>query len=161
MDANAHYSYAEKLMTMNTVIFSNLPIPPSSNNQYCMKKIGGRIRHIRSRELREFRDQMAKYAQQHAEQVLLSRQLVAQWLKTSRPLEIECVFFFHRHRLISKQNKFKKLDVSNRLKAAHDCIAEMLGIDDSAFFRVVGEKALCHDTLNEHFCFEIVQGEGV
>jgi hypothetical protein len=153
------YSFARVHEATNSIIFANLPMPPTSNNQYASLRRGNKIIRVPSTGLRLFKDAMQKYALTCMQQIHASRQLTQSWIRDKKPLEITCVFFFHKSRLISKKNDFKKLDVSNRVKAAHDSIADMLGIDDCRFFRVVAEKALCHESLPESFCFEIIASD--
>lgn len=56
---------------------------------------------------------------------------------------LEFVFRFPEKRLYTKQGEVpKKLDVSNRIKAAEDFITEFLGFDDRHVFKVTAEKII-------------------
>lgn len=56
------------------------------------------------------------------------------------PLHFHVDLGFERSRIISKKGTFKRMDVSNRLKAIHDCFATALLIDDSMFIEVSARK---------------------
>lgn len=156
---NTHYSFAKNLEDSNCVLFTGLPMPPTSNNQYRLCYRGGKMLHRATHQLTRFKELMNKYPLTCASQFMASKQLIQSWKGV--PLEITCVFFFHKSRLINRKGEFKRLDVSNRLKAAHDSICRLLEIDDSQFFRVIGEKAFCADSLDENFCVEIQRAEPV
>ena len=55
-------------------------------------------------------------------------------------LKVDFFFVFKRERLWTKDNRPKKLDASNRIKAASDQLAKFFGIDDKVFFSVSSEK---------------------
>lgn len=135
------------------ITFTGLPLPPTSNNQYSMIRRGSKIFHVPSEQLRKFKDAMKQYPLRYATLYQESRKKAQEWKEKNSPLELRCVFYFHRNRLFTKDNRFKRLDVSNRLKASHDCLSEMLGIDDSSFFRIYAEKTFIDD--DEMFSAEI------
>jgi Holliday junction resolvase RusA-like endonuclease len=117
---------------MEKVVFNSIPMPPTSNKMYSMWRRGSKTYHVPSPELKAFQGKMLSYpiAQEKID-----------WLQTLKgPLSIECFFFFKRERLYTKKEAIKKLDVSNRIKALHDCLCRRLGIDDSLFFEVYAVK---------------------
>jgi len=117
------------------MIFKNVPLPPSSNNQYRSFMSGGRIRHVASQELVAFKKSMEYYWLEHSKELIFARDTFSGY-----PINVSIEFRFLKSRLITKKGSFKRLDVSNRLKAVHDCFASALLIDDSCFVKVSAEK---------------------
>ncbi len=67
--------------------------------------------------------------------------------KTRYRLEFE--FKFPAAKLFTKDERYKKLDLSNRIKVAEDAVCEVLGFDDKAVFEVLATKGPTYDV--EHF----------
>lgn len=139
-----------------SVVLRDLPIGPSSNNQYLLLRRGKKTYHVPSKELTLFKKAMEYYAIKFPTNYLHSKTLIDEWVGANKLLEIYCVFYFKREKLFSKKNEPKKLDVSNRLKASHDSLSKMFGIDDKLFFRVFAEKCVCPDGMEEMMCVEII-----
>jgi len=138
------------------VLLTKLPIPPSSNNQYALVRRGHKTFHVPSKKLTQFQAKMQAYPYTNPDLYLIHKQAIHQWLKEGYPLEIRCLFFFRRDRIFTKKNTVKRLDVSNRIKALHDCLCKLLEIDDSLFFRVTAEKVVSEENLEEMTCVEIM-----
>lgn len=138
------------------VLFTKLPLPPSSNHQYTLARRGQKTYHVASAHLKAFQREMNQYPQTCRDLFLCNQQAIHGWIKEGKALEIRCFFFFKRERLFTKKSVPKKLDVSNRIKALHDCLCRILEIDDSLFFRVIAEKAPCAVGLQEMTCVEIL-----
>ena len=51
-----------------------------------------------------------------------------------RFIHVDTVFYMLRGRILCKDGNPKRNDTSNRIKALHDALAKILGIDDSYFF---------------------------
>lgn len=115
--------------------FVGMPLPPSSNNMYKSFMQRGRIRHVCSLETNAFKCQMRAYWRKESLSVKFAREAFA-----GHPLSVHIEFGFEFSRLLTKKGHFKKLDVSNRLKALHDSIAEALLIDDSCFVCISATK---------------------
>lgn len=139
---------------IDLVLLSGIPLPPSSNNQYCLVRRGNKTFHVPSLELKVFQRNMQSYPHQ-CENFLLGKNKIQGWVKANLPLKISAILFFKRERIFTKKKTPKKMDISNRIKALHDCICELLEIDDSVFFNVSIEKAECHENLKEMACIEI------
>jgi len=137
---------------MEYVLFEDLPMPPTSNHQYISITRRGRTYRVASEELRTFKELMSMYPNIFPD-FKVKFHIVQDWAARKRPLEIRCTFYFKRERLFTKDNRFKRLDVSNRLKASHDSLSEILEIDDSYFFKVVAIKAVTQG--EESFSAEI------
>ena len=123
---------------MNTLSFNDIPMPPSSNKAYKSFVAGGRIRHVCAPDLVAFKRDFSVYCLANHASFAWARQELAG--VPGVELRIDCVFYFKREQLYTLKGKLKKLDVSNRLKALHDCLAEALGVDDSCFMHITAQK---------------------
>lgn len=80
----------------------------------------------------------------HSVEVDQARQLTT--LTGSRQfIHIDTVFFMLSSRILCKDGKPKRNDTSNRLKALHDAIGQILGIDDSYFWSCSCDKVAVDD----------------
>lgn len=122
-------------MQSDSIVFTRVPLPPSSNSAYLSFVRRGVVRHVCSPELVKFKAMMENYFVANMQTVKFARELLP-----GLPLSIDVDLGFKRERLLTKKGHFKKIDTSNRLKAMHDCFARALLIDDSAFIRVSARK---------------------
>lgn len=136
------------------MVFKGVPIPPSSNNQYLMIRARGKILHVPSPELKRFRLAMEHYFLEQSDAVKFAREIFV-----GHPLSIHCAFAFEKSRLVSKKGSFKRLDVSNRLKALHDAFADALLIDDCAFVNISAKKYAVQKEMDEQVTVEIAVAE--
>lgn len=134
------------------VLLRDLPMPPTSNSQYTI----ARGRFIPAKGLKQYKAAMMAWAFKEAANTRVDRRIISEWLGQGLALECRAVFFFYRKNLFTKKQMPKRIDVSNRIKACHDEVAKILGIDDSLFFKISAEKAVCHDNLQETCCIEVV-----
>lgn len=143
-------------------LFANLPIPPSSNNQYalvrraCRQTGKTKTYHIPSVELTQFKKQMKEYPFRDGTNFLLNKHRVREWVGKGHLLEARAYFFFKKEKLLTLKHTPKKLDVSNRIKAIHDSLCDLLGIDDCLFFKVTAEKVVCNPNLEESSWIELL-----
>lgn len=137
-------------MTRAIMVFKGCPIPPSSNNQYRSFVKHGRIIHVSSKELVQFKKDFDAYHLKNLPSFEFAREAFS-----GLPLSIHISFGFERSRLFTKKGYFKRLDVSNRLKAIHDCFARALQIDDSSFVRVSAVKYAVQKAEDEEAHIEI------
>jgi len=120
-----------------TIVFDDIPLPPSSNAAYKSFVRGGKIRHVCHPDLVAFKRDFGLYQLSN----LAAFRLAESVLKEPKGrLGIHCSFFVGSEKLMTKKGKLKRWDVSNRLKALHDCLAEALGIDDSLFMDISASK---------------------
>ncbi len=138
------------------ILLTSLPMPPSSNNQYILVRRGRKTFHAPSKELKQFKTAMLGWAFKEAGKISSDKMALIDWMSSGLVIECRAVFFFHKRILFTKKNSPKKMDVSNRIKACHDEVCKILGIDDSLFFKITAEKAICHDNLQEMCCIEMV-----
>lgn len=119
-------------------VFDGILMPPSSNKAYNSFVRGGRIRHVCAPELVNFKRSFGVYCLLNRALFRVAREGIA-GVKSPR-LWVNCDFYFLQSQLYTKDERLKRLDVSNRLKALHDCMAEALGIDDSLFMEIKATK---------------------
>ncbi len=132
------------------IVLEGIPMPPSSNHQYKSFVRFGRVIHVKSPELVQFKRAFDGWAFQNAKGLQ-----VAQALCEGCAVEVEAFIGFKRSRVYTKVGGYKSLDVSNRLKALHDCLADKLGIDDKAFFSITAEKFCVSDDEEEQVIVRI------
>jgi len=137
------------------VLFTGLPVPPSSNSQYFLARRGQKTYHIPSDELKQFKREMEKYPYLVGPDFVVSKRDIHHWIGEGRNLEIKTFFFFKRERLYTKLGHIKKLDCSNRIKALHDSLCDLLEMDDCLFFKLHAEKIACKEGSNEETWVEI------
>lgn len=126
-------------------------LPPSSNNIY--KTIPGHGRHLSS-AAKQFQLKAMRVIQQEGRAALLN-------LKQNVPYQLHMTFFFPevenkgwfetwtrgpKQGQRKAETRYKRIDLSNRIKLLEDTIASALGIDDCHTFRLIIEKA--HDPKN-------------
>lgn len=104
-------------------------ICPSLNQCYATNFKTGR--RFPSKALGEFKKEFKKLSPPHSGEIsaIQGKRLcliIEMWMK--------------RERIYCKNGKIKKMDVSNRIKPLEDAISDLIGIDDSQFFRVVAVK---------------------
>lgn len=116
-----------------------LPLPPSENELY--RNVPGRGRAA-TRELREWKAKIALWILQHQNEVRQARA----WIREQKQplvIDIQASFVIHRPRLWCKKGNPKRLDASNRIKALHDAVAEILGVDDKHVWGGTFQKVEC------------------
>jgi Holliday junction resolvase RusA-like endonuclease len=122
---------------MTEIILENAPMPPTSNHQYI--PMNGRL--IMGPELRTYKNQEFPYwAMKYRPIINTAKALIAEWLAQGKVFDVEMTVYFEHEKLFTKKNLPKKLDGSNRLKSFHDCLADVLGVDDSYFFNIHVKK---------------------
>lgn len=113
------------------IIFSGIPLPPSSNNMYRNARFGGRTKSL---DFRIWERDFASWALENAQVLNRARELLKSRLKPGKVLAMHPTFFFERSRILSKSGKPKRNDTSNYLKALHDALAAILHVDDCWIF---------------------------
>lgn len=124
----------------NTIIWEKLEMPPSSNNQYILVRRGGKTFHVASGKLKAYQNVMNSYPYRKEKTFKRDQKQILDWIAEGKKLQVDALFFFHKKSLFTLDGRVKKMDVSNRLKALHDALSTLMGVDDSLFFRVVAEK---------------------
>lgn len=117
-------------MDVKQVHLRGLPLPPSVNE---LHRSVGRGRVIKSEKYRAYEHKCTVWMLQNNYQLLPARAM-ARECGPAKFLKIDCMFFMLREQIVSLAQLPKPNDTSNRLKAAHDAIAQMLHIDDKYFW---------------------------
>lgn len=126
------------------IILNDIPIPPSSNHQYNSIIVKGRPVRVPAKEFNTYKKQFAEWFFRNKELVTQARETIRIW---NSPLEVAMYCCFDHSRLITKDGRCKRLDISNRSKILHDLLSDALQIDDSVFVSTPMEKAIA--TTNE------------
>jgi len=48
-------------------------------------------------------------------------------------IKVDRLYYFKPHKIVTKEGKPRKIDISNRIKALDDTLSQLIGIDDSYF----------------------------
>ncbi len=118
-----------------SLVFERMPMPPTSNHLYASHLRLGRVIRVPSREYKEYRAKMLGFRLGNHIGFVAARGRF-----TDKPLSIHCDFFFPYEKIYTLDGRFKRMDVSNRLKAVHDELCEALGIDDCQFLEISARK---------------------
>lgn len=111
------------------VKWEGFPLPPSSNNMYAT--VGKR--RIKSVQMRQFESAVLRWS--YARRKGIDWMMAAfKDLEATEAIRIDATFYFERSRILCKDGTPKRNDTSNRIKALHDVISELTGIDDSWFW---------------------------
>lgn len=123
----------------------NFPLPISSNKLY--SSFRGRL--VKSQAGREYDTKVETFVLFNKRKVEAMRKHVYDLLDESPYLSITTIFVIHQNRVLTKQGKLKKIDVSNRLKQTHDCFSKVIGLDDSHFVNPIVHLATCRNEEEE------------
>ena len=146
----------------------NLPMPPSSNHQYQARSLPGR--HAKSyagpkkegysmamisptTALKNFeKDLKERWKKEESNLIALykCRALLRNWMLHGKYIGVDTWAFFPYLRLFTQEGLPRKMDGTNRIKALHDCLSEMLEIDDSWFWDAGVRKRV--DQKDREFC---------
>lgn len=99
---------------------------------------------MRSHAYKMFESAARKWMILNPEMVDEARQLTLD-AGPNRFIHIDTVFRMLRKNIFTKEQKPKRNDSSNRIKALHDVVAEMLGIDDCYFWSGSYDKVAVDD----------------
>ncbi len=135
---------------MENFKLTKLPMPPSSNHQYwhgiMNGKGGGKVaRPIPTSELKAFQKEMAEtWKNANLIAIYKARALLRGWMMKGLYIEVETFAFFNYFDLFTQEGQVRRMDGSNRIKALHDSLAEVLEIDDSWFWDTIIRKREIH-----------------
>lgn len=110
-------------------------LPPSANNAYFNHPKGGRTLTKEGR----------KYINETKSALAQAFQKQMMFFKPDRPYLVFFRFYFAAVENAGwfkgkAQSRYKKLDVSNRVKLLEDCLKEAAGVDDAQNLRIVLDK---------------------
>lgn len=147
---------------------TGLPMPPSSNHQYAARAFPGKhakgftgerkvgftmARICPTRELEQYEKAMKetwKAEGNNLAAIYKCRAAVKDWQLRGLYLRVETFAFFPYFDLFTKEGLPRKMDGTNRLKALHDCLAEILEVDDCWFWDAEVKKRV--DEKDRKFC---------
>lgn len=132
-------------MDVGEVALAGLPMPPSTN---ALHRSIGRGKVIKSAKYNEYERQCQVWMLQNNHQLMPARAFVRQ-CGPRKFIKVDCIFYMHRERILSLANLPQANDTSNRLKAAHDAVAQMLHIDDKFFWCGSFNKASIPNTSEQ------------
>lgn len=114
---------------LTQMLLTKIPMPPSMNHAYATVEIEGVHSRVKGAKMRAFERDMATWALANMSDLRRLREIVR-----NRFIRIDADFWFERSAVLTKDGKPKRNDTSNRLKALHDQLAELLGVDDCWFW---------------------------
>jgi Holliday junction resolvase RusA-like endonuclease len=117
------------------VLFSRLPLSLSVNEAYCNNFRSGKGR-FKSPQYKVYENAMRVWC-------LKNHQVIKQakdYLKGQDFLSVKAIFYFPYERVLTKQHKPKRQDVTNRVKTLEDVLCKILEIDDCQFWKWSLEK---------------------
>jgi hypothetical protein len=132
--------------------FLRIPLPPSVNNMYVNissrpgVKRRGRAKSI---EYIHWLKLMQVWMAQNSTEVVHARSELKS-LSINSMLVFESVFNFRMDQIYTRDGLPKRNDHENRLKALHDAVCEMIGIDDKWIFKIYSEKYADRSIVSPH-----------
>ena len=141
-------------------VLTNIPMPPSSNAQYAAMAIRGgegrwfgKIRPTKA--LENYHEEFNKWRMINNIAVGKARVFIRDNLLKDKMLSVDTYCCFPHSDMWTIKSTVKKMDASNRLKALHDCLSDVLQIDDSWFWKSSVEKL---ETKTENpWCFVVIK----
>lgn len=124
-------------MAVSAIMIPDFPLPPSMNELYSNVPGVGRVA---TKELKEYRNTVAKWSFANAKYRQLFEKIRDEEWNDAQIFKIDTYFIFKHSRIWTKDNKPKRLDASNRIKACHDYLCDFLGIDDKQIWNCSVEK---------------------
>jgi Holliday junction resolvase RusA-like endonuclease len=112
----------------------DFPMPPSINTAYATILRHGRPIKIKSRDMHRFDSDCDSWLLKHAQVVRKTIQDLQSDSLRGKKIQIKFLFLFPPAKLLCKDGRTKRLDVTNRIKAVEDQVSKILGIDDKHFW---------------------------
>lgn len=127
-------------------------MPPPASSLY--RNVPG-VGRVKTTEYKSYEREVCRWATINMHQLELLREFVRKVNSKDHCLGIvlQAKFFFERKSILNKENRPKKMDLDNRLKAALDCLFAVLHIDDKYVWDLRASKNLTQGT--EHVNFHI------
>lgn len=130
-------------------LLTNYPFPPSLNKSYPTNRMG---RRFPSQELTKFKNAAKLYA--------ISQDLAALVSDCTRVvkdedvfIKVDLLFSIPKSAMFTKDQRVKKLDVDNRIKAVFDSISDLIQVDDRHF--QVGSAMKCYNESKDDYWVDI------
>lgn len=136
-----------------TMLFSGMPMPPSMNHAYASVELAGVQRRVKGQAMKDYERDVATWALANSSTVRQVRDILKEALRDrTKRLGIASDFWFQREHILTQAGLPKRNDVSNRIKALHDQLSQLLGIDDCWFWGLTA----CKRVLPPHRKYESV-----
>lgn len=103
---------------------------------YVPKFGGAKMWRAPSKDLEQYQARVKDWAMEHFVEVRQARESIKHW----EALEVHLTVCLPKDKLFTQNDDVKRLDITNRVKAAHDSVLGLLGIDDKLVFKATCEK---------------------
>lgn len=124
-------------------VWKGLPLPVSENELYVNASHGGRRMSYQGRW---FKNQMRVWALNNVPIIWATREWLTNYYEpTEQTLKIHVKMHCKKSRLFTQSGLPRRYDGQNFLKALIDCVSELIGVDDSHFFKVEVIKSVTRD----------------
>lgn len=149
------------IFKQSPVLIAGFPIPPSDNElkmpiRRFKKGGGGRVMTFcDSAAYTAYKSNVNVWWMQYNQTYADFFNLIRQWVNDGEVLGCALEFRVHRSRIWTKEGKVKRIDPCNRLKGLHDCFSQLVGFDDTLFFKTSIEKVEIPDNRKECFYLRI------
>lgn len=130
----------QKSVEKDLCFLSNFPMPPTVNKLH--RAFRGRV--IKSKEFRNYEQLVKVWMMTNRQELHIARAITLR-AGPMKFLHLDTVFKFHRKSILTLENRPKRNDTSNRLKALHDVLGAILGIDDCWFWSGAFDKMLVEE----------------
>jgi hypothetical protein len=121
---------------LQSFTINGFPMPPSVNQLYAWSPRAGRM--VKSKLCGAYERTVGKWILTNGSQLeqlrLFTKDLGAY------VFDVDAMFYMERKAIICKDGKPKKNDTSNRIKALHDVLSSIVGVDDSYFWSLSADK---------------------
>lgn len=118
-----------------------MPFPPSTNKLFRNVPKKGRVK---TREYKLYEQDFNWWLASKKAEIDEARA----WLKKNTVKSLTLLFKAPKAKYYTVTGGIKRIDISNRCKAAEDLLCNVLGLDDSIFFEVILRKVVV-DTSQE------------
>ncbi len=115
---------------MTPFTIKSFPLPPSINAVYANHSSRGRIK---TQVMHKYEDQVKAWCLKTGHALQSARVLISN-LPHNYALHLDRHFYFKHDSILTKKNRPKRNDTTNRIKALDDALAAILGCDDSLFW---------------------------
>lgn len=122
-------------------VFDDFPIPPTTNHLYATF----RGRRVPSKEYAQFKRATKVWAKDRDVQLKVARDFCYSYITKGYWIQFSLFICLKHERIWTKDGSVKSLDGSNRIKATHDLMSDLLQIDDRFFAVGSTEKVLAKD----------------
>lgn len=110
---------------------SNFPMPPTVNKQLTRARFHRGF--IKTPVARLFDVEVDQFHKSNMDDIVKLAGLMQDYLAKGFGFTVQTTFYFPESKILTKKGNLKKIDASNRIKATHDALSKMIGVDDQYF----------------------------